>query len=452
MDFKNTDATRYLCATAYRDSNFRDMVIKETLEEKYKAIGINYGVDLPTVLKHCLAAKNQQFVRDIILGIISVILVVSSSINLSITFAVYFIAWLILFLDTWNTRYVILAKHLSKKNFPSFSPRYKSNKQIELKIQKLAHEQNKNVIVYGGFSPFVGSGVDIGGWSFALNTDESKDKNLKTKYFDVQELYDFIVDDIIKLDIYGLDIREQIFVNGGEIRDNRQFLPDILNQPCSNLEQFVINRFINANTRHIRYYKLFQIVSWNGEIVFSVFFRLFKLKNKLFIEVNNFLLLPLYPYYKVVDDVKQKWFIEKLLIVALETLISSLIQLYVAFTRIFSVFDFLHKIKLRKLVWETPSFNYGATTSIREKTSNTNFAQYFQMLDKEMYLKIIQRQIIDSLYNFLDNKNIDTYDLKQRENTIFNSGVIISGGTIKTTNFSVGKNATTVMNKVFKRD
>src|SRR5207253_3345613 len=33
----------------------------------------------------------------------------------------------------------------------------------------------QNLIVYSGFSPFVGAGTVIGGWSFAVATDKAKD-------------------------------------------------------------------------------------------------------------------------------------------------------------------------------------------------------------------------------------------------------------------------------------
>jgi hypothetical protein len=30
-------------------------------------------------------------------------------------------------------------------------------------------EEECNVVIYSGFSPFVGSGIDVGGWSFAVD-------------------------------------------------------------------------------------------------------------------------------------------------------------------------------------------------------------------------------------------------------------------------------------------
>src|SRR5207247_4148923 len=51
------DSTRHLCIAAHLDRSFRDFVIAQLIDEKYKAIAQSVGVDLPTVVKHCLQAK-----------------------------------------------------------------------------------------------------------------------------------------------------------------------------------------------------------------------------------------------------------------------------------------------------------------------------------------------------------------------------------------------------------
>src|SRR5829696_1086753 len=65
-DPKRTDTTRYLCAAAHQSKTFRNYVIEEIIDQKHKAIGPSYGVDLATVAKHCLIAKRFEIGRDII--------------------------------------------------------------------------------------------------------------------------------------------------------------------------------------------------------------------------------------------------------------------------------------------------------------------------------------------------------------------------------------------------
>ena len=67
------------------------------------------------------------------------------------------------------------------------------------------------------------------------------------------------------------------------------------------------------------------------------------------------------------------------------------------------------------------------------------------MLDKDMYFKILQQCIINSITKSLESRGISTEAIKDRGNTILNEGVIISGGTIRSNNFSVGKNAKAIV-------
>ena len=93
-------------------------------------------------------------------------------------------------------------------------------------------------------------------------------------------------------------------------------------------------------------------------------------------------------------------------------------------------------------------FDYGASTSIRELAASNLYSHYFQKLDKEMYLKLIERQILDSIINFLDAHNIDTSDLRARQDTILNNGVIVTGGSVEAQNLTVGERAKSVMNNM----
>jgi hypothetical protein len=63
------------------------------------------------------------------------------------------------------------------------------------------------------------------------------------------------------------------------------------------------------------------------------------------------------------------------------------------------------------------------------------------MLDKEMYVKIFEKQLLVAIKDFLDAHNIDTSDIKERQTTILNSGVIVQGGEVKAEALSVGTGA-----------
>jgi cell division ATPase FtsA len=95
----------------------------------------------------------------------------------------------------------------------------------------------------------------------------------------------------------------------------------------------------------------------------------------------------------------------------------------------------------RRHIRTRPLFDYGAVTSIRQQGMSREYRRYFQKLDREMYSKIVEKRILDSIIEFLDGRNIDTSDLKDRQTTILNNGVILSGGSIQAESFAVGTGA-----------
>ena len=94
--------------------------------------------------------------------------------------------------------------------------------------------------------------------------------------------------------------------------------------------------------------------------------------------------------------------------------------------------------KICKQIKNNPLFDYGAESSLRVKMSSSNFNHFFQRSDSEMYFKIIERVLLDSIVKFLDDHNIDTSDLKERQTTIINSGIIVQGGDVRAQAMAVG--------------
>jgi hypothetical protein len=67
------DATRYLCAAAHLDTVFARRIVRELLVAEHRMPYPVPGVDLPTVLRHVLAARSRRLYRDCtIVGILAV--------------------------------------------------------------------------------------------------------------------------------------------------------------------------------------------------------------------------------------------------------------------------------------------------------------------------------------------------------------------------------------------
>jgi hypothetical protein len=70
-----------------------------------------------------------------------------------------------------------------------------------------------------------------------------------------------------------------------------------------------------------------------------------------------------------------------------------------------------------------------------------NYRRYFQRLDREMYVKTLEQRLLDAIIQFLDEHNVDVSDLVERQTTILNNGVMLSGGTIQAESLAVGTGA-----------
>jgi hypothetical protein len=64
-----------------------------------------------------------------------------------------------------------------------------------------------------------------------------------------------------------------------------------------------------------------------------------------------------------------------------------------------------------------------------------------------MYLKILEHKILDTIVDFLDSRDVDTSDIKERRTTILNNGVIMSGGSIQAQNVAVGRGAKGIVSR-----
>ncbi|MCG9892869.1 MAG: hypothetical protein MH252_17560 [Thermosynechococcaceae cyanobacterium MS004] len=476
---KKSNTTRYLCAAAQIDRTFRSQVLEKILDEEYRVISIPAGVDLLAVAKHCLDAKRRKLIRNIVLSILFIIALVSAYGQVSYGleygytdpisaflrsifssfFSFYFLlSWAVVVFETWITRYQIIAKSLLKQNFnpDGVTLTDEAEAEIRRKLSGVINEEDCNIVIYSGFTPFVGSGTDIGGWSFTLNINKGKEEMKvakKPEPFTVEELYSYIDSDIRKLHLQGTSIQDKIFVNGQEIRGDERFLPDLFHRPLTQVDQSTLKEFIGGQSDGIRHYKCIRIIGWQGEIILSVFLRFLKLRQNLFVEASYFFLPPLKQEYRKIDEIQHNPTWRQLVQMLQETFMKAL------FLFPFSIFllsgelfrplaRWNQRISNRRLIRENPMFDYGASTSIRELAASNLYSHYFQKLDKEMYLKLIERQILDSIVNFLDAHNIDTSDLRARQDTILNNGVIVTGGSVEVQNLTVGERAKSVMNNV----
>jgi hypothetical protein len=177
--------------------------------------------------------------------------------------------------------------------------------------------------------------------------------------------------------------------------------------------------------------------------------RLFRSGDYVFIEVRRFLLPPLQDDYRRIDSLPPPTGGTPIVLVLTSLVLGPFAAIFGALQFVSDVLSAIEKADLfgfrrqaeEKKINKDKGFDYGAAASLRSEVSTPFFNHYFQKLDQEVYVKILEKQIIEGINNFLNEHNIDTSDIREQQRTILNAGVIVQGGNVKAGAIAVGSQA-----------
>lgn len=438
-----------MCTAAYLDGKFAQDVVDEILHEHHRAVHIPTGIDIATVAKHCLAACRQKVARDLLLtaDIVLTFTLFFVKHSLEWFFFGFLLAWAIVLWDIWSATYLIVVKRLNPINFSSNAAPAPSDPQLARRIDELARDQRGNLTVYSGFLPFSGAGLDVGGWSFLVDLRKGREDAFgdrdEAREPPPSELYESVERSLNALGMANLQIRDRLFVNGSDVRDDRTLMPNPLGPPSSWVDSNVMGHFMVSPTLRIRHYRCIEIVDWRGELVVSLFLRFAVSNGRLFCELNKFVLLPLreelHRLNHMGGGIRLRHVLSMAIRSGVETPGLSLRAPKVIFRPLSQAFELSNSAKH---VEKDPFFDYGATVTALDRMRSTKYRRYFQRLDKEMYDKVLERTVFDSIVETLDRHGVDTAEIAERRATIINNGIMMGKeGSITANNLAVGRGA-----------
>src|SRR5262249_49150617 len=144
--------------------------------------------------------------------------------------------------------------------------------------EDLAHlgaEAHRNLVVYSGFDPFVGSGVRLNGWSFAVDIRQGKEVagvRSDPHPFTLSELSESADCALGNLNLSRLNVEDRVYVSGLDVRDDPRFLENPLGRPAGAVDEALIQQSILNPSMRIRHYRCVRLVDWSGELVLSYYF------------------------------------------------------------------------------------------------------------------------------------------------------------------------------------
>jgi hypothetical protein len=450
------ETTRLLSASAFLSGQqFRKKVL-DHFEDNSRACAPEIGLDAPLVAQMCKYAENRDSRYLWLFFLIAVIAAsVALAVDTTLGIVVGVLAAAALYTQKATQERSFVRRYFRRDNFNAADVRKRFPAALDHGALAGAPPGDQNLVVYRGFTPFIGAGINLGGWSFTVDIDKASESDLVAQPkepipFAIEDLYGAIEDKIGGLRLDRLRIEDYCFVNGSEIREDRKILPDMFRHPVQKLSKPDTDAFKKVSDARIRHYQWIRVHDWGNELVMSYFFRCALRGTTLFIEINRFLLTPVFWKYRQADRLPESQLAEQITQMFASVFVGPImvaISPLLIFARFNHALENLFNTKERKRrneIKNNPLYDYGALTSLRYQFSSDSFSHYFQKLDGDFYTKVLEHQILDGLVDFLEDHNIDTSEIRERRTTILNSGVIVQGGDVKAESLAVGAGAIAV--------
>jgi hypothetical protein len=438
------EATRLMCVAAYVDARFAQDVVDEVVDERHRAVHVPSGIDIRVVASHCLAACRQKQIRDYLLSadlVLTVILLLAT--RSVVVFALGFVlAWGVVFWDRWSSTYRVVLQQLNRRVFDPGAAPAAPSARLATRLEELARLQRGNLFVYSGFSPFSGWGLTRDGWSFLIDLRKGKDgafgERATADDLSVADLYSGITKALLDLSLPNLQMRDCLFVSGADVRDDQRVLP-----PKADLEAEALATFMTDPTHQMRHYRCVEILDWGGELVVSLFLRFAIANNRLFCELNRFVLLPLNEDLHRVDQTRSRAEARDLMAMAITSAaLTPGLSLRAPRVIVRPLGRSRKESRRTRDIEKDASFDYGAATTALHRIRSTRYRRYFQLLDWDRHEKVLERTVLDTIVEILDEHGIDTGELAERRSMIINNGIMMNKDTnLQAGNLAIGEQA-----------
>jgi hypothetical protein len=264
--------------------------------------------------------------------------------------------------------------------------------------------------------------------------------------FEVGELYDAVSAAVGELRITGLTDSDEVYVDGRVVSQLAELLPDPYGRPSTSCPPETIRMLLGGFSESVRHYRCFRITAWEGELVLSLFVRFTGVHGRLFAEGVSYLLAPLPARYHLLDERPGTPTPLEVVRIVRDSIPAGIVSPLAGPLRLLRdgyrcVRRSLRRLEDRLTIANGYVFDYGARASVRARSAGRDYRRYFQKLDEQMYGKYLERQVLDGVVTFLDAHAIDTSDLVERQTTILNQGVLMSGGSLVAEQLAVGRGA-----------
>jgi hypothetical protein len=296
---------RYLCSYAHLSPDFASYVLSEFVEPSLDALGPSFGIDLVALVQHATMAR-RRIVRlrvllagDLGLLVLSLLVVIAITGTTGTAAAVLAAAGtsglLIGVVFPFSAVLITLFQvHdcVQRINAGTVSPRDCAPPLSAALAQRLDAQMAANVVVFEGGNPFVGCGLSLGSWKLRVDTTKAaKDSTGNPRQLhpvSAMELHKELTKTVRQAGIVDLRVHNRLFVGGTAASKVPGLLPDQYGRPAAQVSPAALRLGIEKPRPDARTYMCVEKISWNGELVVSLFVRAAMHGEDLFVEGHTF--------------------------------------------------------------------------------------------------------------------------------------------------------------------
>ncbi|MGH3870591.1 MAG: hypothetical protein ACRDSR_03585 [Pseudonocardiaceae bacterium] len=319
-----------------------------------------------------------------------------------------------------------------------------------------------DVVVHRGFSPFIGAGEQLHREIITLPLEPAEEDGRhgtgtrsQPRWISVMELQRHVATAIGELRspsslgpghrLEGITQHEQVLMAADRLVTNLDtqpqpaVLPALDHAPAAHIPAADAHDLADTPPEWARYYQCFRIEAWDRDLATSCYLHIGTDQRMLFLEWTFCVLLPIRKSYREIDRFQHPvWIPLSRSLAELATLPATAIR------RLRSVF---HQFTpLPQQDGEVVPAKYGADKSLRELAAASDVQNYFQGVDVERYVKIVDAVVFRAVGRYLEDRGYSVVEfMKLADRTVNN--LTISGGTFLGSAVGFGNTAQGNQNK-----